>query len=110
MKILTRKEELIMLAVCQLGTEANLVNIRDFLIRYTGKKWSPGNVYVPLDTLTRNKYLDFSIGSPSPRRGGRAQKNYRPTPKGVEALAGLKKIHDFFWAGVLEPGTKEHIS
>lgn len=107
LRLLTRKEELIMLAVFHLENRASLVNIRKFLNRYTKKRWSPGNVYVPLDALARKKYLDFSVGESTPRRGGRAKKYYRLTATGLEALEELKKLQDFFWAGVLEPAIKE---
>ena len=107
MRLLTRKEELIMLAVFHLGNEASLVNIRKFLNQHTKKMWSPGNVYVPLDSLTRKKYLDFSVGEPSPRRGGKAKKCYCLTDKGITALKELRKLHDFLWTGVLEPAPKE---
>ena len=107
MRLLTRKEELIMLAVFHLKNEASLVKIRKFLIRHTKKIWSPGNVYVPLDALTRKKYLDFVVGESSPRRGGKAKKYYRLTDTGIGALEELKKLQDLFWAGVLKPATKE---
>ena len=107
MKLLTRKEELIMLAIFHLENEASLVNIRKFLIQRTKKIWSPGNVYVPLDTLTRKKYLDFFVGEPSPRRGGKAKKYYRLTDKGLAALQELKRLQDLFWIGVLKPIPKE---
>lgn len=107
MRLLTRKEELIMLAVLHLENRASLVNIRKFLNRNTKKRWSPGNVYVPLDALTRKKYLDYSVGDPSPRRGGKAKKYYRLTDAGVKALKELREVQDLFWAGVLEPAAKE---
>lgn len=106
MRLLTRKEELIMLAVLHLEQEASLVDIRKFLIQHTQKMWSPGNVYVPLDDLTRKKYLDFVIGKPSPKRGGKAKKYYRLTAKGLDALERLKKLQDFFWAGAGKLATK----
>lgn len=107
MRLLTRKEELIMLAIFHLENKASLVNIRKFLIRHTKKMWSPGNVYVPLDALTRKKYLDFTVGEPSPRRGGKSKKYYRLTGRGLEALKELKKLQDLFWTGVLKQATKE---
>jgi PadR family transcriptional regulator PadR len=107
MRLLTRKEELIMLAIFHLDNGASLVNIRKFLNRYTNKRWSPGNVYVPLDALSRKKYLDFSVGEPSPRRGGKAKKIYRLTDSGIEALEELRRLQERFWAGVPEPAAKE---
>ena len=107
MRLLTRKEELIMLAVFHLENEASLVNIRKFLIQQTKKMWSPGNVYVPLDSLTRKKCLDFSVGDPSPRRGGKAKKCYRLTETGITALEELRRLQDLLWTGVLEAAPKE---
>lgn len=107
MKMLTRKEELIMQAVYWLEDEASMVSIRKFLIKNTGRRWSPGNVYVALDSLYKRKYLDYVIGESSPRRGGKAKKFYRRTKKGKAALAELKRIHDRFWVGAPEAAAKE---
>lgn len=107
MKLLTRKEELILLSICRLEDETSMVRIRKFLISNTGKNWSPGNVYVPLDSLYKKNYLNYVIGEPSPRRGGKAKKYYRLTKKGLDALAEIKKVHDNFWAGVPDPAATE---
>lgn len=53
MNLLTRKEELILLAVLRLGKSASLVKIREHLVNSTGQNWSVGNVYVPLDRMSR---------------------------------------------------------
>jgi DNA-binding PadR family transcriptional regulator len=102
MKLLTRKEELIMLAVFRLQEDACLVSIRKFLIDETRRRWSPGNVYVPLDSLYKRNYLDYVLGDPTPRRGGKAKKYYRLTRIGFEALAELKALHDSFWRDIPE--------
>lgn len=107
MKLLTRKEELIMQTVYWLEDEASMVGIRRFLIKNTGKRWSPGNVYVALDSLYKKKYLDYVVGEPSPRRGGKAKKYYRRTKKGIAALAELKKVHEKFWVRAPESAAKE---
>lgn len=97
MKYLTRKEELILLTVAKLTDMANLVSIRERLITDTGHKWSVGNVYVPLDKLSRNDYLQVRIGAPTAKRGGKAVKFYSLSSKGTRALAELKKLHDSVW-------------
>ena len=65
MKILSRPEELILLAVMQLRDGAYGVTIRRHLIRETGSDWTIGAVYVPLNRLTEAGYLLTSIGEPT---------------------------------------------
>ena len=100
MNFLTRKEELILLAILQLDDKASLVKIREYLIATTGKKWSVGNVYVPLNKMSRLEYLDIWIGEPIAQRGGKAVKYYSLSKKGKRALADIKKVHDVMWAGI----------
>ena len=100
MNFLTRKEELILLAVLRLGESACLVKIREHLVSSTGQKWSVGNVYVPLDRMNRLDYLETRAGDPIAQRGGKAIKYYRLSRKGLEKLAEIKKIQDTMWAGI----------
>ncbi len=100
MNFLTRKEELIFLVILRLGESASLVKIREHLVESTGQKWSVGNVYVPLDRMSRQDYLETRIGAPTSLRGGKAVKYYRLTKKGMEALTALRKVNEAMWAGV----------
>ena len=100
MNFLTRKEELILLAVLRLGESASLVKIREFLVESTGQNWSVGNVYVPLDRMSRLDYLEMRIGAPTALRGGKAVKYYRLSKKGTLALVALRKVNETMWAGV----------
>ena len=102
MKYLTRKEELILLAVFRLEDQASLVQIRKHLTASTGHKWTVGNVYVPLDRMSKLGYLESRIGDPTAQRGGKAVKFYRLTKKGIEALMELKKFHNKMWVGIPE--------
>jgi DNA-binding PadR family transcriptional regulator len=97
---LTRKEELILLTVFKLKDSAYLVSIREHLNRNTNKKWSVGNVYVPLDRMGKAGYLEFYIGEPTDKRGGKAIKYYRLTDVGLNALAEIKKVNDVMWEGL----------
>jgi DNA-binding PadR family transcriptional regulator len=97
MKYLTRKEELLLLAILRLKDAASLVSIRELLNKSTGEDWTVGNVYVALDKMQKSGYLESSIGEPSSRRGGKAVKFYKLTPEGIKALDMSKKVHDFMW-------------
>ncbi len=100
MNLLTRKEELILLAVLRLGKSASLVKIREHLVESTGQKWSVGNVYVPLDRMSRIDYLETRIGAPTSSRGGKAIKFYHLSRKGTQALMALRKVNETMRAGV----------
>jgi len=99
MKYLTRQEELILLAVYHLKENAYLVSIRKHLKKFTGKSWSVGAVYAPLDRLGRNGYLNMHIGEATARRGPNAIKYYRLTKAGIAALTEVKKVNDVMWDG-----------
>jgi len=100
---LTRKEEMILLAVFKLGEEANLVKVRELLNLSTGREWTVGNVYVPLDRMTKLGYLETHVGEPTSRRGGKAVKYYLLSREGREALGELKRVHETMWEGVSGP-------
>lgn len=102
MKYLTRKEELILLAVYRLEDSASLVKIREQLISSTGHNWTVGNVYVPLDRMFKLGYLGSHIGEPTSQRGGKAVKFYTLSKKGKKSLVELKKVHDKMWAELPE--------
>jgi PadR family transcriptional regulator PadR len=104
---LTRKEELILLAVHKLGESASLVRIREILNVSTGHEWTVGNVYVPLDRMTKLGYLESRVGEPTARRGGKAVKYYSLTHLGKESLAELKRVHDTMWSGVTDPALEK---
>lgn len=106
-KYLTRKEELILLTVFRLGETASLVNIREKLTLSTGRPWSVGNVYVPLDRLSRLGFLETRIGRPTARRGGKAIKFYLLTRQGRASLAELKRVHEILWEGLPDLALEE---
>lgn len=102
MKYLTRQEELILLSVFQLKENAYLVTIREHLKNCSGKNWSVGAVYVPLDRLHSRGYLKIRIGGPTAKRGRNAVKYYSLTNAGVKALTEIKKVNDIMWVGFSE--------
>jgi PadR family transcriptional regulator PadR len=102
MKSLTRQEVLILLSIFQLKDEAYLVSIRKYLKKITGKDWSMGAVYVPLDRLRRLGYLDTRIGGPRAKLGRNNVKYYHLTKKSIEALAEVKQVNEQAWFGFSE--------
>ena len=99
-EILSKIEELILLAAWKLKDNAYGVPIRDYLIQMTGKKISIGGIYVPLDRLVRKGYLHAVQGDPTPERGGMSKRYYKLTDEGITVLNESKKVYDEMWNGL----------
>ena len=84
--LLGELEQLVLLAVLQLGADAYPVTVRDEIQRRTGLDLARGSVYVALDRLDRKGYVESWFGDPTPERGGKAKRFFRVTPAGIRAL------------------------
>lgn len=103
MKLLSRSEEMVLLAVWTLQDEAYGVTIRHYLTKVTGGMWSVGAVYVPLERLARRGYVASRQSDPTPERGGRRKRYYRLTPRGVRILQEMWRIEQVLWEGFPRP-------
>lgn len=102
--MLTRAEELILLAVWRLQEEAYGASIRTHLSDVTGEDWPIATVYTPLDRLTRKGLLRSRMGAPTGERGGRSRKLYKLTADGVRALNHARNVSEAMWADLPDPG------
>jgi PadR family transcriptional regulator, regulatory protein PadR len=98
MRLMSRSEELVLLAVWKLRDDAHCVPIREHLGTMTGKNWSLGSIFDPLDRLEKKGLLRSTLTGPEKYQGGRSKRVYRITPFGKKALAELYKIHEAMWA------------
>ncbi|MCP4727674.1 MAG: PadR family transcriptional regulator [bacterium] len=103
MKVLTKQEEQILLAIYHLKDNAYLVPIREQIKEYTGKYYSVGTIYSPLNRLRKSGHLDTYLGEPNPIRGGKAIKYYKLTKMGFTVLSDAKKMVDMMWDGYSDP-------
>ena len=100
MKLLSRIEEIILLAIWRLGEEAYGMTIREEVIKATGKKWLLGAIYGPLGRLYKNGYVSTIKGDPTPERGGRSKVYYRLTREGITALREIQQVNSVIWDGI----------
>ncbi len=100
MKILTRQEEMFLLAVWRLAENAYGVTIAEKLSETTGKKWIVGQVYVPLERLEQKGYLRSYFSEPVSERGGRSKRLYRITKEGLNALIEVKSVENSLWKDI----------
>jgi DNA-binding PadR family transcriptional regulator len=102
MKLLSRTEEFILLAVLFLKDKAYSVLIRKRLNDVTGKTWSFGALFISLEQLVKKGYLTSSLTDPLPERGGRSKRIYTVTPAGNKALEEIKQMERKMWEAVSE--------
>lgn len=104
MKMLTRAEEYVLLAVLTLGDKAYSLPILDYIEKTTKRKWTLGGIYIPLYRLEEKGYLSSELGAPAKERGGKRKRYYRITKKGKEALRAHRQIQTAMWAKIWETG------
>jgi DNA-binding PadR family transcriptional regulator len=102
MKLLSRFEEHLLLAITRLGDDAYGVSIRKELKELTGASVSHGAIHSTLERLEKQGYVDSSFSEPESRRGGRRKRLYKVRREGVEALRQIDRINQELWSGVPE--------
>ena len=100
MELLTKLEELVLIAVLKLKGEAYGIAVYKFIVTITGKDVSVSTVYFPLERLVRKGFLRTSKGDPTPKRGGMSKRYYSLTRPGIEALRENRSLNQAAWKGV----------
>ncbi len=100
MQLLSRSEEIILLAIWRLQKNAYGLSVREEVSDASGRTWSIGAVYAPLQRLEKKELVFTRQGEPEARRGGRRKVFYELTNRGKQALLDVKKVHDTQWSGI----------
>lgn len=79
-------EQLVLLAVLRLGSEAYGATIRREIERRTERELSISAVYTTLQRLEQKGLVRSRMGEPLPERGGRRRKYIELRPAGARAL------------------------
>lgn len=98
-------EQVVLLAVAQLGDDGYGVTIRREIEERAEREVSIGAVYATLSRLEDKGMLSSWEGDPEARRGGRARRHYRLEPEGARALREARGMMDRMWEGV-DPGSE----
>ena len=97
MNLISRAEEMILLAILSLEDNAYGISILEFLQEKTGNVWSFAQIYDPLDKLTRKGYVKKRQGGSTPERGGRPKSFFKLTKEGQAALLEIRRVQDAVW-------------
>jgi PadR family transcriptional regulator, regulatory protein PadR len=86
-------EQLVLLALLQLGPDAYGATIRREIEERTGRELAISAVYTTLQRLEHKGLVRSRVGEPLPERGGRRRKHFELLPLGARAL---KTAYDAF--------------
>jgi len=100
MILLSRSEEIMLIAIWRLTGNAYGVTIRELASELTGHEWTLGAIYVPLDKLTEKEYVKKYESSPTAQRGGRSKCMYELTEDGKKALKEIREVQESLWKGI----------
>ncbi|MEZ5317933.1 MAG: helix-turn-helix transcriptional regulator [Vicinamibacterales bacterium] len=93
-------EQLVLLAILQLGDDVYGVPIVDEIERRTGRSVAPAAVYVTLRRLEQKGLLSSWMSDPTPERGGKARRCVRVTAAGRASLRESRDVIDQMWKGL----------
>lgn len=79
-------EQLVLLAVLQLGDGAHAIDIRRKISREAGREVARGSLYAALQRLERKGYLAWETEDSTPARGGIPRRLFRVSPEGIAVL------------------------
>ncbi|MBN1272754.1 MAG: PadR family transcriptional regulator [Candidatus Aminicenantes bacterium] len=97
MILLSRAEEIILLAVYKQKGNAYGVSIREQVFKDIGRHWSFGVIYKTLKKMKAKGYVRKISSAPVSERGGRSKYYYELTPEGISALEKIKSVHSSLW-------------
>lgn len=100
MNLITRNEEILLLAIWRLQGEAYGISIKDVIFRTTGMDWSIGAIYGPLRRLEEKGLVICQEGEPLPERGGRGRVYYQLSDRGKDSLRKVVVVNDQLWSGI----------
>lgn len=96
---LTKLEEIVLVAIWNLGEDAYGVNIKKIVHELTGKEYFYNTLYTTFDQLIHKAFIIKGFGEPTPVRGGKRKVFFRITKEGKLALKDAYERHHRIWSG-----------
>jgi PadR family transcriptional regulator PadR len=90
-------EELVLLTVASLSTEAYGVAIKEDIEDRANRTVSIGSLHSTLTRLEEKGFIESNLGEPTNERGGRRKRIFKVTSTGQAALYKIKSLRDELW-------------
>jgi PadR family transcriptional regulator PadR len=100
MLLLSRIEEILLLAIWKLEDNAYGISIREQVEKDTGDSWLSEAIYAPLGRLKKNGYVTTVKGSSYTEKGGRPRIYYKLTKTGLKRLVEIQEVNRALWHGI----------
>lgn len=95
-------EELVLLTIAALVSEAYSVSVCDELEKHTGRKVKLGVVHSVLNRLEEKGLVKSKLGEATSMRGGKRKRYYSVTNAGKVAVVKAKEVRDQLWSLIPE--------
>ncbi len=99
-KFLGEFEQMTMLALIQLGTDAYGAKIRQLLHNEVNRNVAIGAIYSTLERLEKKGMVTSQLGEATAERGGRAKRFFAVTAQGQAALKRARTAMNTLWQDV----------
>jgi len=99
-KFLGEFEQMTMLALIQLGSDAYGAKIRQLLHSEVNRNVAIGAIYSTLERLEKKGMVTSQLGEATAERGGRAKRFFNVTSQGQVALKRARTAMDRLWQDV----------
>ena len=93
-------EQMVLLAILQLGEDVYGVPIVEEIERRTDRSVARAAVYVTLRRLEKKGLVESWMGAPSEERGGKARRLVWVRPEGQRLLQGSRRAMEAMWQGL----------
>lgn len=90
-------EELVLLTVATLGSEAYGVSIKESIEERANRKISIGALHSTISRLEDKGYLKSWMGGATTERGGRRKRYFMMSESGKQILTEVKNLRDELW-------------
>jgi PadR family transcriptional regulator PadR len=93
-------EQMVLLAILQLGDEAFALAVIRELDRRAGRPVSRGALYTTLERLEEKGFVEWEVEEAIPGRGGHPRRRFRVTSSGIAALKVARDALLQLWEGL----------
>ena len=98
--VLGELEQLILLAILRLGSDAYGLSVARELESYAGRRLSRGALYTSLQRLEAKGFVRWRNETGGPAREGIPNRVYTVTPRGVTAVRESHRVLKRMWRGL----------
>ena len=95
-------EQLVLLALLQLGDQGYALPLRRLMNEIAGRSISRGALYRTLDRMEQKGYVDWDIEEDVEGRGGHPRRRFFVTPSGLSAVRASRAALLELWSGLEE--------